>query len=87
MPSQVVRTFVYHPEEGRLDIVFTTGRRYSYHGVPPQTAHAMQGAFAKGHFFNRHIRDRFAFTRQPDASPDQDGGLRRGRDHPPPAQG
>ena len=66
MPSHVVRTFAYRPDESRLDIVFTTGRRYSYHGVPAQTVEAMRHAFAKGHFFNRHIRGRYPFTRRPD---------------------
>jgi lysyl-tRNA synthetase class 2 len=66
MPSSVVHTYEYEPDQRRLDIVFTTGRRYSYHGVPLQTFEAMKGAFAKGEFFNRHIRDRFPFTRQAD---------------------
>jgi hypothetical protein len=63
MPSSVVRTFAYDPSQARLDILFTTGRRYSYHGVPAETFEAMKLAFSKGEFFNRHIRDRFPFTR------------------------
>ncbi|MDB5451928.1 MAG: hypothetical protein JWO33_506 [Caulobacteraceae bacterium] len=62
MPSTVVRTFAYAPNEQRLDIVFTSGRAYSYHEVPPETFEAMKATFAKGVFFNRHIRDQFRCT-------------------------
>lgn len=68
MPSSVVRSFAYQPSQLRLDILFTTGRRYSYQGVPPETAEAMRMAFAKGEFFNRHIRDRYPFTRAEEIS-------------------
>lgn len=64
MPSSVVRSFDYDPAQARLDVMFTTGRRYSYEGVPPETFEAMKLAFAKGEFFNRHIRGRFPFVRR-----------------------
>ena len=64
MPSNVVRTFSYDASDRRLDVVFTSGRRYSYHDVPAEAFEAMRAAFSKGEFFNRHIRDRFQFTRQ-----------------------
>ncbi len=63
MPSTVIRRFTYHPEDKRLEIIFTTGRRYLYHAVPHEVADAMGRAFSKGEFFNAHIRDHFAFTR------------------------
>ena len=63
MPSTVIRTFEYDPAEQRLDILFTTGRRYSYHAVPPDLFEAMKSAFSKGEFFNAHIRDRFRYSR------------------------
>ena len=61
MPSTVIRAFRYDPERRELDIEFTSGRCYRYLGVPPETAAAMRGAFSKGSYFNRHIRDKFAF--------------------------
>ena len=64
MPSSVIRAFSYDGAERRLNVVFTTGRRYSYHGVPAEMFDAMNAAFSKGEFFNAHIRDRFAFTRE-----------------------
>ena len=64
MPSTVIRAYSYASERRQLSIVFTTGRRYIYHDVPPSLFEAMTAAFAKGEFFNAHIRDRFAFTRE-----------------------
>jgi hypothetical protein len=65
MPSSVIRSFAYVPDERRLDIVFVSGRRYSYLDVPPELAEEMRASFAKGEFFNARIRDRFDFRRQP----------------------
>jgi hypothetical protein len=46
-----------------LEVEFLSGRRYSYHGVPPAVVQAMRAAASKGGYFNRCIRDRYAFTR------------------------
>ena len=62
MPSTVIRCFDYRPEAHELDILFTTGRRYVYHDVPPEAADALRAAFAKGVHFNRRIRGRYRFT-------------------------
>jgi hypothetical protein len=68
MPSSVIRTASYDPDRAQLDIVFTTGRRYLYHRVPPEEAQAFRAAFSKGRYFNAHIRDAYDFTEV--ASPD-----------------
>ncbi len=62
MPSSVIRKFFYHPERKELEILFTTGRRYIYHGVPPAAADAFRAAFSKGRHFNAHVRDAYDFT-------------------------
>ena len=62
MPSTVIRSFTYRPENAELDILFVTGRRYVYHQVPPQAAEAFAAAFSKGRHFNAHIRDRYDYT-------------------------
>ena len=62
MPSTVIRRFDYRADARELDVLFTTGRRYVYHDVPPEAAEAFHGAFAKGQHFNRHIRGRYRFT-------------------------
>lgn len=62
MPSTVIRQFDYRAETRELDVLFTTGRRYIYHDVPPEAAEAFRNAFAKGIHFNRRIRGRYRFT-------------------------
>ena len=63
MPSTVIRRFDYDAPARRLDIEFVTGRRYRYHDVPDRIAAGFRAATSKGSFFNRCIRDHFAFTR------------------------
>ena len=60
MPSTVIRRFDYRPEAKELVVEFVTGRVYVYADVPEEEAQAMRAAFAKGVYFNRHIRDRYA---------------------------
>jgi len=62
MPSSVIRAWNYDEAARRLDIVFVSGRRYAYHDVPERIAAGMRKAFSKGSYFNRRIRDHFAFT-------------------------
>jgi hypothetical protein len=62
MPSSVIRAAHYDPDRELLDILFTTGRRYLYHNVPPEEAGRFRAAFSKGRYFNKHIRDHFEFT-------------------------
>jgi hypothetical protein len=62
MPSTVIRKAFYRADEAVLDVIFITGRRYLYHGVPPDEADRFAAAFSKGRYFNAHIRDRYAFT-------------------------
>lgn len=69
MPSSVIRKAFYRPDEAVLDILFTTGRRYLYHDVPPDVADRFAAAFSKGRFFNARIRDRFDFTEVTPAEP------------------
>ncbi|HEX8300177.1 KTSC domain-containing protein [Sphingomonas sp.] len=63
MPSTVIRKWSYDAEDQRLDVLFVSGKRYSYHEVPREIAEAMREAFSKGSYYNRHIRDHFRFTR------------------------
>ena len=61
MPSTVIRSFDYSPERQELTVEFVTGRRYIYSDVPEEEVDAMRRAFAKGSYFNRKIRDRYAY--------------------------
>lgn len=62
MPSRVIRSFAYRPRERELEILFTTGRCYLFHDVPPEAAEALRSAFSKGRHFNARIRGRYRFT-------------------------
>lgn len=61
MPSTVIRRFDYSPGTKELRVEFVTGRRYVYSDVPLEQAERMRSAFAKGSYFNRHIRDRYPY--------------------------
>ena len=62
MPSTVIRALAYRPEGRELEVLFTTGRRYVFHDVPPPVGEAFRTARIKGRHFNAHIRGRYAFT-------------------------
>jgi hypothetical protein len=64
MPSTVIRSFNYDRDSRKLHIVFQSGRRYTYEGVPAETYVAMKSSISKGEFFNAHIRDNFSFVRE-----------------------
>ncbi|MCL6679743.1 KTSC domain-containing protein [Sphingomonas sp. RG327] len=61
MPSTVIRRFTYSPDSEELTIEFVTGRRYVYSAVPEEEVQAMREAFSKGVYFNKHIRNRYAY--------------------------
>ena len=63
MPSTVIRNYSYQPGAQVLDITFVSGLSYRYLRVPPAVYDEMKVSFSKGEFFNRHIRDRFAFEK------------------------
>ncbi|HYD89735.1 MAG TPA: KTSC domain-containing protein [Vitreimonas sp.] len=61
MPSTVIKTFAYDAQRWELQVTFVTGRRYVYEGVPPEVHQSLRGAFAKGSYFNREIRNRYRY--------------------------
>ena len=64
MPSTTIHKSEYDPDTRILSVWFvTSGRRYDYDGVPPETYDAFRNAFAKGRFFNDFIRNRFQYRR------------------------
>ncbi|WP_287194250.1 KTSC domain-containing protein [Mesorhizobium sp.] len=38
-----------------------SGKRYEFEDVPPETFAAFKATFAKGRFFNEHIRNHFRY--------------------------
>ena len=63
MPSSVIRSFAYDPEQRRLAVTFVSGKRYAYLGVPEGVASDFGRAFSKGEYFNAAIRDLYPFEK------------------------
>ena len=61
MPSTIISRFDYAAERRELTVELTTGRRYLYSDVPEEEAQGFRSAFAKGTYFNRRIRSRYAY--------------------------
>jgi lysyl-tRNA synthetase class 2 len=66
MPSTVIRSIDYRADSRELDVLFTTGRRYRFHGVPPDAAEDFRAARIKGRHFNARIRGRYSYTEEVD---------------------
>jgi hypothetical protein len=62
--SSAISRIDYNAAARELHVTFTSGRRYSYSGVPAEVYHQFCRAASKGEFFNTLIRDRYAFTEQ-----------------------
>ena len=71
MPSTAIRRIAFHPALGALDVEFVTGRVYRYADVPEGVARGLIESRTKGIYFNRAIRDRFAYVRLPGWEPDE----------------
>jgi lysyl-tRNA synthetase class 2 len=65
VPSTVIRSLDYRADARELEVLFTTGRRYLFHDVPPEAAEAFRAARIKGRHFNSRIRGRYRFTEAP----------------------
>ena len=60
MPSTAIHDIVYDEVAATLAVTFiSSGRRYRYAGVPLEEYQTLRRAFAKGAWFNAHIRDRY----------------------------
>ena len=59
MPSTVIHTMDYSAATRTLRIVFVSGLVYDYKDVPPEEYAALRSAFAKGIYFNTHIKNNY----------------------------
>lgn len=48
-----------------LEVGFTTGREYSYYGVPENEYRGLMRSSSKGAYYNARIRDRYPYWRRP----------------------
>ncbi|MDP9128186.1 MAG: KTSC domain-containing protein [Pseudomonadota bacterium] len=63
MPSRVIKSFHYDPGRQELHITFQSGHRYVYSAVPPAKVQDLKAAYSRGGYFQREIRDHFAYRR------------------------
>jgi hypothetical protein len=61
MPSSAIRNLFYVPAKRELWVTFVSGRRYVYAEFPADVFDAFKTAPSRGTFFNREIRDRYAY--------------------------
>lgn len=61
--STNVREIVYDPNAEALEVMFRSGSRYAYKGVPSDVHAAFQASTSKGSFFAQVIRNRYPATR------------------------
>lgn len=61
--SSSIAAVGYDATRRRLYIDFVGGHTYTYHDVPPETHAALLRANSKGGYFNREIRNAYAYTR------------------------
>lgn len=63
--STTLATVAYDFAAQLLRLEFRSRAVYFYFGVPPAVHQALMAATSKGAYFNRNIRDRFPYQREP----------------------
>ena len=63
MPSSVIRSYKYYPDEQRLRVIYISGAVYDYMGVPAGVYAAMKAYQSKGAFLNREIKGHYPFEK------------------------
>ncbi|ESY09838.1 KTSC domain-containing protein [Mesorhizobium sp. M0615] len=67
MPSTSIRKFDYDPNTRVLSVWFVaSGKHYEVLDVPADAVAAFKVAFAKGVYFNSHIRNRYTVRLAPE---------------------
>jgi hypothetical protein len=61
--STSLNAATYQDQSALLELEFRSGAIYHYSGVPAQTYQQLLRAQSKGGYFNRHIRNRFAYAK------------------------
>jgi lysyl-tRNA synthetase class 2 len=60
--SSMMTQVEYDDDAQELDILFASGKRYRYFGVPPDIYAELLDAESKGQFFNEEIKDVYPFS-------------------------
>lgn len=56
--STAIRSFIFHKEDGRLEIEFCSGHTYDYPGIPESVVRNWMKSESKGKFFHKEIKSR-----------------------------
>lgn len=67
--STSLQAAAYQDQLALLELEFSSGAVYHYFGVAPSTYQELLRAESKGGFFNRHIRNHFAYAKIHAAKP------------------
>lgn len=59
--SSNLESATYDPDVENLNVTFRSGRTYQYFNVPAATYRGLTLAGSAGEFFNRQIKNRFAY--------------------------
>jgi len=57
--SSAIDAIGYEPMTGQMNVRFTSGRTYTFCGVPASVYARFLNAGSKGTFYDRNIRDRY----------------------------
>ncbi len=63
MPSSVISYYHYNAEAKILVITFVSGMIYHYKNAPQAIYERMKAVKSKGRFFNKFIKDQYAFEK------------------------
>jgi hypothetical protein len=66
--STTLRTIGYDPDRELLQLEFHNGATYQYFNVPAEIHKGLLQAASKGAYFNRFIREKFAYSKTRTAS-------------------
>lgn len=55
--SAALRSASYDPDGGTLDITFTSGRTFTYEGVPAEVFYALRDAPSPGQYYHQEIKN------------------------------
>lgn len=58
--SSAIARIEYNELSRELEVMFTSGRTYTYYGVPKEIYVAFISTSSKGQFFNDHIKDQYS---------------------------
>lgn len=57
--STALRSASYDPDGGTLDITFTSGRTFTYEGVPADVFYGLRDASSPGSYFHAQIKNNY----------------------------